>query len=529
MRISRIVAFLLSAVLLVSLCACGQSTSSSNNHEINVALGSEPNTLDPALSLTIDARSYLSHVFEGLTVLSENGIAEPGVAMSWTASNNNTKYTFFIREDAVWSDGSKVTANDFIYAWLRVLNPETASGWASYLYYIKGAEAYNNGKISAEDVGLTEENGNLVVQLESPCSFFPEMTAMQPYYPVKQEIIDRVGDSWASSSEPLVSNGPYYVQEWKHDEVIRLEKNTSYWRKNTEQPDAINFFLMSDSSATMNAYESGLLDFTENILTNSEMAQLDTVQSCDFTITKFLALNMKREIFSDLRVREAIAIAIDRAKLSEIVGGNCQPLLRWVPRGFINPVSNLDYQDEAEAKIYYNSNSDLEKAKQLLSDAGYPDGNGFPVLSYLTNTSSSNIQLAEAIKFQLQQLGITIKIDSYESKIFNEYRYKRDYDIVAASWASEYPDISSYFYGMQSTDINNYASFSSEDYDNLYLDALAISDISKRFECYHTLEDYAMSSFAFIPLYATSTEFIASNNLSGFYHDSTGCLHFIAY
>lgn len=525
MKFKHIISFFLCIVITLSLCACGQDTVSKESNSLNVALGSEPNTLDPAISLTIDVRSYLAHIYEALIVLSEDGSATPGVAASWSANDECTEYVFTIRDDAVWSDGSQVTAEDFIYAWLRVLDPETASGWASYLYYIKGAEEYNSGIGTSDGVGLRAENGKLVVELEAPCSYFVEMTAMQPYYPVKREIVESNGEAWASDAEKIVSNGPFIISEWKHDELIQLKKSPSYWNSDKVQLDELNFYLMADSTATMNSYESGILDFEENILTSSEMSQLDKIQTCDFTVTKFLSLNLNREFFSDIRVRKALAIVLNRTELASIMGNGYLPLCTWVPKGFINSDSGIDYLDEEDATQYFEAESKLEEAKELLSCAGYPNGDGFPEISYLTNTSSSNVQLAEAVKYQLEQLGITVNIEAYESKIFNDYRAKREFDIVAASWAAEYPDISSYFYGMRATDINNYASFANETFDELYLKALSLDNVSERFECYHELETLAMDSYAIIPLYAVNTEFIAKENVKGFYHDTTGCLY----
>lgn len=525
MKMNRTFLFLLCVAIVLTLCACKHNDDSSQRNTLNVALGSEPNTLDPALSLTIDTRSYLAHIFEGLTNFSKDGAVVPGVAVSWTVNDDNTEYTFQIRDDAVWSDGSKVLAEDFIYGWLRVLNPETASGWASYLYYIKGAEAYNTGLGKADEVGLRAEDRNLIVELENPCPFFVEMTAMQPYYPVKQTSVETYGDAWASNADTMVFNGPYVVSEWLHDEQIKLTKNGSYWNVERALPDTINFYLMADSNATMNAYESGILDFEENILTSAEKSQIDEIQSCNFAVTKFLSLNLKRDVFSDERIRQAIAIALDRTSLASIMGESYFPLSGWVPRGFINSDSGIDYLDEEGSRVYFDVTGNLDEAKELLEDAGHPNGEGLPPLSYLTSTSSSNVQLAEAVKYQLEQLGLTINIGAYEDKIFNDYRAKREFDIVAASWAAEYPDISSYFYGMLSTNINNYASFADEQFDNLYRKALSLSGSSERFPYYHDLENIAMDSFAIIPLYGVNTEFIAKENVSGFYHDVTGCLH----
>lgn len=226
---------LVSIILIVLLIMFAvNKLNSKSDDEINVVLGSEPSSLDPAISLTIDVRSYMSNLFEGLVNLNEKGEVKVGVATKWEPNKDNTEYTFYLREDAKWSDGTKVTANDFKYAWLRVLNPETASGWASYLYYIKGAESYNNGNITAENVGIhvIDEN-TLKVEMESPCSFFASMTALQPYYPVKESVISEYGASWTQSDDSYVTNGAFKLESWEHDSKISIVKNTNYWKKRT--------------------------------------------------------------------------------------------------------------------------------------------------------------------------------------------------------------------------------------------------------------------------------------------------------
>lgn len=521
----RIIAILLTISTIVLMTGCQKTTNDNETSTLDVVLGSEPATLDPAISLTIDIRSYLSHLFEGLTVLNESGSVKPGIAELWTSNEDMTEYTFTIRDTAVWTDGKKVSAQDFKYAWLRVLNPETASGWASFLYYIKGAEEYNQGLISEESVGITVVDENtLHVELESACSFFAAMVAMQPYYPVRQDIIEKNGNDWAFNPDLFVSNGVYELKEWNHDESIVMSKSDTYWGSVNGSFNTINFLLVEDSSTVMNLYETGDVDFVEKVLTSSEMEQVGKIQSCDFTVTKFLSINSKRNTFSDVRVREAISIALNRDNIAKLMGTGYIALCSWVPYGFADD-NGKDFRDQID-KTYVSSSSDLERARALMTEAGFPDGEGFPAIDYLTNTSSLNVTLAEIVKEQLSQLGIQVNVITYESKVFNEYRANRNFDIVAASWAAEYPDISSYFYGFQSADINNYASFNNKKYDKLYDKALTLSSISERYALYHKQEELIMNSWYILPLYAENTSYIANDRLSGYIHDVTGCLNF---
>ena len=285
-----------------------------------IVLGTEPSSIDPAKSLTIDVRSYLSNLFEGLVNIDEKGFIEDGVAYKWSSDTNNTEYIFKLRNNAMWSDGVRVIANDFKYAWLRVLNPETASGWASYLYYIKGAEKYNNGTGSVDDVGIDVIDDNtLKVTLENPCSFFISMTALQPYYPIRKDIIERYGDSWTENSYSFVSNGAFHLNKWKHDLEISVMKNDLYWNKEHIKLPGIVFKLFSDSSAILNSYEAGEIDYAGNILTAEEMKQVSEIKNSSFVITKFISLNLNKTIFSDIKLRKAISIVLNREEISKII------------------------------------------------------------------------------------------------------------------------------------------------------------------------------------------------------------------
>lgn len=515
---------ILIVIVLIGILVGGffyfDNNSKKNVPELKVVLGSEPNSLDPAISLTIDVRSYLSNLFEGLVNINEKGEIVEGVANKWESNDENTEFTFYIRNNAKWSDGTKLTADDFKYSWLRVLNPEIASGWASYLYYIKGAEAYNSGTGSADDVGITVvDDKTLKVTLESPCSFFSSMTALQPYYPVKKSLVSENSD-WASSTDTYISNGAFLLESWDHDEKIVISKNNNYWDKKNVHIDKIDFELLSDSTVVINSFESNNLDFVQNMATYDEMKQVGSVSSADFVYTKFLALNSNSKYLDNDNIREAISIALDRKELSKLMGSGINPLTSFIPYGFYNVSENKDYTEDSNSKKYLKETSEIERAKKLIEKAGVNDIE----LTYLTNNSSTNIALAEIVKEQLAKVGIKVNIQSLEKKVFNEYRREKKFDIVAASWAAEYPDISSYLYGFRSTDINNYSGFSNKDFDNLYKKIISESDQTKKYKYTHDAENLVMNSHLIIPLYSEGTYYLKNDKLTNFYYDVTGCM-----
>ena len=519
-NLRKIVALLgVAAVTLSSFSACGQKNESS----VNITLGSEPNTLDPTLNLPMDARSYISCLFEGLVNLDKNGSLTEGIAESWNSNSENTVYTFTIREDALWSNGEKITSEDFKYSWLRVLNPETGSGLASFLYYIKNAALYNSGEVNADEVGIsTPDERTIVVEMESPCAFFDHMVATQPYFPVYRAYVEEYGVEWINSADSFVSNGAFVLKEWNHNQSIVLDKNPKFWNASEVKSDMITFELLDDSSVASNAFETKQLSYVENVMTYDEMAQISSVQEDDSTVVKFLSMNLGREKFYNKNVREAITIALDREQIANYVGDGAAPLCSFIPYGFQNDALNCDFRkDGISPEQYVESKADISKAKKLLADAGYTDSNPLKI-DYLTNTSSQNVLLAEIIKSQLEQAGIDVNIVAVETKVFNDMRADRDYDVVASSWAAEYPDISSFLYEFQSHEFKNYAEYENPEYDALYAQLLQDSSDS-RMELVHRAEDMIMNDVAAVPLFMRNRSFITNDGLNGYYHDITGC------
>jgi oligopeptide transport system substrate-binding protein len=512
---------------IISYFLLSENNKEANNTEFfpRIVLGSEPSSMDPAKSLTIDTRAYLASLFEGLTNLDEYGNLEEGVAYEWSTNSNNTEYIFELRENALWSDGSPVTANDFKYSWLRVLNPETASGWASYLYHIQGAEKYNNGEAAEDSVGIEVlDSHTLKVILENPCSFFASMTSLQPYYPVKKEVIDSYGDGWTENVNTYISNGAFLLNKWEHDSEIVVSKNDYYWDKGGVKLSGLEFKLFSDSSAVMNSYEAGVLDYVGNILTVEEMQQISEIKNSDFVITKFIALNLGSPLFNNSNIRKAIALALNRDEITKMIGGQAKPLLRFIPCSFYNEIKERDCVEYGDGFSSLNNKERIEEASSLVKSANIDTNKK---IIYLTNTSSLNVILAEVIKNQLSQIGLEVEIMAVEKKTFNSYRKEKKYDIVAASWAAEYPDITSYLYGFKSSDLNNYPGFKSNEFDDFYNDIMSESDVNKRFEIAFDAEDLVLNSYSAIPLYYENTAYISNNILKGYFYDITGCLKFI--
>ncbi|MFY9228202.1 MAG: peptide ABC transporter substrate-binding protein [Candidatus Microsaccharimonas sp.] len=489
----------------------------------SIALGQEPSSLDPAISLTIDARSYISNMYEGLTNIAEDGTLKPGVADNWSTNDDKTEYTFTLRDNAVWSDGTPLTANDFKYSWVRVLNPDTASGWASFLYYIKGAQEYNDGTASAEQVGIeVVDDRNLKVTLASANSFFGAMTALQPYFPVKESVVTADPEAWATKPETYISNGAFKLSRWDHDSQIVVVRSEEYWNRSKVYLAQIDFKLFSEPAVVTSAFESGELTYVGKVIPSEQMKQVSELKNSNFAYTKFLSPNLSSAALKDQDVRKALSIALDRQEIATTVGDS-EPLLSFIPQGFTNTAEKVDFRKDGNKEAYLDSSSNIDEAKKLLAQKGYNESNPLK-LTYLTNTSGANVALAEVVKEQLKKANVEVEIQAYESKVFNTYRKEKKFDLVAASWAAEYPDISSYLYEFTSTDSNNYPGFKNSEYDALYKSLVSEQEGAKKYEIAHQAEDLLLNSYSVFPLYYQPDAYIVDGNFTGYYQDSTGSL-----
>jgi len=527
----KIILISISILMVLSLSSCSQgnqkvSKKDSLKDTLNVSVSDEPVSIDPAKCLTMDACSILTNLFEGLVNFDKNGNFVPGVATDWTANDDYTQFTFHLRHDAKWSDGSNVTADDFKYAWLRTLNPKTASSFAYYLYYIKNAESYNAGKIDASQVGINVVDPyTLQVNLEHPCSYFLSLTTLAGYYPVKSSIIETYGDKWIQEADTYVTDGAYKLREWNHNTNLLIEKNKQYWDSDNVFIQDINFLLITDATTIMNAYEAGELDFNEYTLTADEMSQVDNVKYADFVYTRLVEFNLNREIFKDVRVREAINIALDREEMVSLVGKGNFPMQYFVPSGF-RTNEGVDYREVYQNK-YFNSTSSIERAKELLTEAGYPNGKGIPALTYLCNTIGYNVTNAEIFKNQLAKIGIDVKIVSLDKKIMVAQRKTGDYDFTPVNLLAEYPDISVFLYSLRTNDPSNYAHYSNSLFDGLYAKIVTESDKKTKFDLVHQAEDILMKDYPVIPLYVNQMSYIEDGGVEGYVHDTAGRLSFV--
>ncbi|MBO5460592.1 MAG: peptide ABC transporter substrate-binding protein, partial [Ruminococcus sp.] len=384
----RILSVLLATTMLASLLAgCGGSkddaaatdSTASGDNQLAVQIGPDPETIDPALNSASDGGNMIITAFEGLLATDENDQIKAGQAEEWSVDETGLIWTFKLREGLKWSDGSDLTAEDFVYSWKRVCDPALAAPYAeTVLNMVKGYDEAIAGDLDALAV-TAEDDLTLVVELKNPCSYFESLVAFPTLFPVQQETVEANGDAWAIAPETYISNGPFHVTEWVPGSHIIMEKNEHYWNADAIKLDSIKFALMEDSNAAYSAYQNGELDMIKDVPTE----EIPSLQGQDdFFVdaligTYYISFNTQKAPLDNPDVRKALSLAIDREYVANtIMQGTYSPAYNFMGPGWLD-TDGTEFQANAnggEAYITEDYEAAVEEAKQLLADAGYADG-----------------------------------------------------------------------------------------------------------------------------------------------------------
>ncbi len=537
MKSKRIVALIMTFVLCIGLfSACGQSKTPTApeapaseqpaDTEGEQAEGTEQSegtedtlvfnvsavvkTLDPALNNATDGAMILVNLWEGLYMLDENDMPYPAAAESCDISGDGLMYTFHLRDGIKWSDGEPVLAKDFEFAWKRALSPETAAEYAYLLYYIKGGEDYNNGKGTADDVQVHAlDDKTLQVVLEAPTKYFLSLAAFPAYFPVREDVV--ADERWTLSPETYISNGKYTMAEINDKENFLLTINENYWNKETIKLKYVDVRQVEDDTSGFATFKTGEFDIQRNVPTPEVMPGVaeGLVTIFPYTGTYFAVLNVDlpkasavskeaAEVLQDVKVRQALALAINRDDICEFVRmDGSTPAFSYVPPA----VTNSDGSSFAQTQ-YFPSKGDPEKAKALLAEAGFPDGKGFPKLNYIYNAGASHENVAQAIQGMWKEvLNIDCELKNGEWAAVQTLRDNHDYIIARHGWIADYNDPTTFLEMWLSGVGQNNAGYNNTEYDNLLKQAQKESNDAKRDELLHQAEDLLMADMPIIPIF----------------------------
>lgn len=468
---------------LLSLASCSPRHERADLVFVN---GAEPETLDPALITGQPEGRVVNALFEGLLRFDRHGRSTPGVAASWEISPDHLTYTFHLRPDARWSDGKAVTAHDFVESWHRTLAPATASAYSYQLFAVKGAEEFAAGKEKDfSKVGVKAPDSLMLkVTLARPTPYFLDLCAFPTLYPVRADLIARYGDDWVKPGR-LVGNGAFVLEEWRINDAIRLKKNPLYWDAAQVRLGSVEVLPISKANVAYNFYAAGQAD----LIMDKGLAPpslLDALKprpdfhAAPFLGSYFLRFNCAKGPFTDLRVRKAFSMAIDRKRITDkITRAGESTALSFVPPGIPG----------------YTAPSGLSEnpttAAQLLAEAGYPGGKGFPLTTYLYSEGELN----EGVAIELQSmwkeaLGVSIQLARQEWKVYLNSLGSLDFGIARSSWVGDYPDPNTFLDLFLSESGNNRTGWKNPGYDALIHQAAAETDPKVRFSILRKAEEY---------------------------------------
>jgi oligopeptide transport system substrate-binding protein len=524
----RAIALALVVLMVFPLLFGGFSLPKSAKTSISVVVGSEPATLDPGLSETVDGGIYVLHSFEGLTRVSKDKKTIPGVAYKWEISKDLLTYTFHLRTSK-WSDGKTVKAQDFEYAWKRALDPKMASTYAFQLFYIKGAPEYNQGKGSVNDVSVKAiDDKTLKVTLSAPCNYFLDLVRTPTFMPVRKDIIEKYGSKWTQSPKTYIGNGTYVMSRWTHNSELVLTKSSTYWDKGSVLIKDLRFKLTDDDAACLNAFETGSLDLVDQLIPQAELGNLiakGKVKTYPMVGTYYYYFNNKVKPFDDVKVRKALSLAIDRNYIvKNVTKGGQSPAVGLVPNGLIGYQKTF----REETVPYLKPTAQVAEAKKLLAEAGYPDGKGFPEIELFYNTSSNHKAVAEAITEQWKKnLGITIKPANVEWKVLSEKTTQMDYQVARMGWIGDYNDPMTFLDMFKSDSTQNKIGFANKNYDAYVTAAQKSGNQKVRMDNMRKAENALMSEMALMPIYFYTFPIMENSKLKGHIVDPLGFIYFM--
>ncbi len=483
---------------------------------ITVAISSDTGTMDPAGSIALTYLAYSVTALDELLTFDEKGEIEYRAAESYEVNDDSTVWTFHLREDALWSDGSPVTSADFINTITRALDPASGSGYANYLFPIENAEAIYNGEADMTSLGVeTPDDSTLVFHLAEPCVYFLDLLRLPVYTPSCSEYADSVDSGWDRDPETSLSNGPFCLAEYVPDQYFVLEKNEYYWNADAVDLDTITYRFFDDTQSMANAYEAGEVDVATSLSSTVMEAYegTDDLFVTDQIATRYIYMNLDVEPLNDVRVREAINLAVNREELCQIVGSDTEPTYNLVAKYMKDKNTGEYFVDEADQPF----EEDAAKAQQLLAEAGYPDGEGFPELTYSYPTLEMDSDTAQVIQEQLKEnLNITINLEAQELQANYSTRYAGDFDLCRMNWTADFADPYTYLSMLLSNSTYNCSGIDDPEYDSIVAASNSESDPAKRSELLHQAEQLAVGEqFYIIPLFAMKSVNLVDPDITG--------------
>ena len=566
MKKRKLLSLLLSGAMVAGLLAgCGNGTQNADSSpsaeetgstsgdafELTVNIASEPQTIDPALNSAVDGAIMISHMFEGLMRWNDSGAETTGSdgtcnnaelgygqAESYdkdTNADGTVTYTFHLRDGIKWSDGKDVTAQDFVFSWQRLVTPETAADYNYMIDCVVNANEIMAGEKDPSELAVSApDDKTFVVTITSDLPYFTEICAFPATFPVREDIVS--DSQWTYSPDTYISNGAYKMTSRVTNSEIVMEPNEYYYNVDSLGPQKITFKLMDDANAMLSGFNSGELDFIETMPTDEVAGLLASgdLKIVDYIGTYYVCFQTQKAPFDNPLVREAFTLAVDRTYIVQQITQTGQVEAGgFVPAGVYDAEGATGDDFRTVGGDYYKPTdadyeANCERARELLAEAGYPDGKDFPVVTYLYNTDDSHKAVAEALQNMWQTvLGVTVQLDNQEWATFLQTRKDGDYSIARNGWIADYNDPMSFLDMWLTGGGNNDAQYSNPDYDALIQQAKAATDPAERMELMHQAENLIIGQdYALCPLYFYTQKYMLADGIQGMYYTPLGYFFF---
>ena len=514
-RAHRQLPLALFAILFIALAGCKSAGKNDANTHFRVNLGTEPPSLDWSIAIDHVSFNVISNLMVGLTEFDKELKPAPVIAKSWEFQDGGKKIIFQLRDDVQWTDGKKVRAQDFEYSWKRLLNPKTASQYAYILFDIVNAQEYAEGKIKdPAAVGVKAENDQtLVVTLRHPASYFLAITTFEVTYPQRQDVIEKHDTRWTEPGN-IVTNGPFRLASWKHENQIELSANANYFRGKPAM-EKVTMYMVNEKTTAITMFEQGNLDFVDEshsipTLDKPRLAKIPGYKVVPQLRGEYYGFAVDRKPFDNPKLRKAFARAIDRDVFSKILQGGQTPATSWIPPGMLahNPKLGLAF----------NPN----EARRLLSEAGYPDGKGLATIVLGYNTLDDHKLVAEAVQSMWQKhLNVVVKIENQEWKVYLKKLQNDPFVVHRAGWGADYPDPDNFMKLFTSNSGNNWGRWKNAKFDQMLEQAARESDGARRTQIYDEAQKLLTETDAAIaPLFWKAEATILSPKFTGLEYNS---------
>ncbi|WP_164667595.1 peptide ABC transporter substrate-binding protein [Virgibacillus doumboii] len=519
---------LISILTIIALAACtttgggeegsedGKNSGSDNTEEkvLRMNNGEEPTSLNPPIGFDTVSWNALNNLMEGLTRLGKNDKPQPAIAEDWDISEDGKTYTFYLRDNANWSNGDPVTAQDFVYAWKQLLNPETGAAPAFLGYFIEGGEAYNTGEGSADDVAVKAvDDKTFEVTLKAPTGFFLHVITNPAFFPVNAEVA-KENPEWHTEADTFVANGPFKLESWKHESEMVMVKNDQYWDKDAVNLDKIHWAMVNDPNTEYQMFESGELDMTG---IPSDMAD-QLIDGENVVIEEqaglyFYRFNVNKEPFTNKKIRKAFALAINQQDIVDYVTKNKEEAAKgFVSPGFVGP-NGKDFREVNGDLVQF----DPEKAKKLLEEGMAEEGyDKLPEVTLSYNTSESHKAIAETMQDMYKtNLGVDVTLENTEWNVFLEAQKGLEHQLSRSSFIFDYGDPVNFLESFITGSTMNRTGWSNEEYDKLISQAKQETDEQKRWEMMYEAEKLLAEEMPIFPIHYYNQVFIYKDYVKG--------------